>query len=153
MAPPSSPGLLAEADDKVPSSPAAWLAIPARNAYAAEAATPFHSLFRSTAGAPISNYVAATWSNLGPAATTSGDPAGAVPAATVQAAAPPVGSRVGPVQIRPGVAADALRVPLAPARDAATPEAGFMGSVGSFFSTLFAASQAAPLRDGKAWGG
>jgi hypothetical protein len=127
-----------EDDETLPQNPAAWLAIPAHNAYTAEASTPFHSLFRSTTGAPVSNHVAATWSGLKPLALE----ASRVPAPPAE-----------PMPVMPsGAVPIGSGEPVATAAPATAEPEGVLGSIGSFFTTLFAASQSAPLRVGNAWG-
>lgn len=124
---------------KISQNPQAWLAIPAHNAYAIEPSTPFHSLFRTDSSAPISNYVAATWSNLGtdPAQAATGTPA-------VQSAA---------TTPAPDLTA-ASDVPLPVARPnievaTASSSADRLGGISAYLSQVFALSQSAPLREDK----
>ncbi|MDQ0472759.1 lytic transglycosylase domain-containing protein [Labrys wisconsinensis] len=115
--------------------PAVWLAIPARNAYAAEsrtaaaAAGPFQSLFRTDGAAPISNAVAATWSGLGPALATT------APAATS-----------APVELRSVPTAAPVH---APQPQAEAPATDLFSAIGAFFSGIFSPSDAAPVALGK----
>jgi hypothetical protein len=146
-----TPVAAGEADGSVPADPGAWLAIPAHNAYAAEAqSAPFNGLFRTDARAPISNYVAATWTGLGPAvaaaAGTGSGPAASPP--TAFSASPPRAASPAAGAAQPPAAVSALP-------QAASPPLGSspFGPVGDFFADLLAQSQAAPLREGKAWGG
>lgn len=131
VAPVSSNGAQADEPDKIPANPAVWLAIPAHNAYAIEAATPAGRLSRTSLFSPVSNPVAAIWSGIPIAAADRSKPV--TPAAT---------SVLQPDMAAVPVSGD----PVQPA------EAPTQSGIGWFFSSLFATSQASPLRDGKSWG-
>jgi hypothetical protein len=131
---------------KVSQNPAAWLAVPEHNAYAIETNRPFNSLFRTDASAPISNYVAATWSNLGavPPSVSANRPVAQKDAAVT----------VAPAAVRSLTQQATRSVPLpivqpSPVKDTAAANQGVAGGIDGFFVQIFAASQAAPLREDK----
>ena len=129
---------------KVSQNPAAWLAVPAHNAYAIEANTPFHSLFRTDASAPISNYVSATWSNLGAVPPT---PPATAPAVQKDVAAAPVTARAVTQPATPAVPLPVARPRVA--AEVAPAGQGTAGGMDGLLFQIFAASQAAPLREDK----
>ena len=133
---------------KISQNPAAWLAVPAHNAYAIEANRPFNSLFRTDATGPISNYVSATWSNLGavPPAASARSPA-VQNAATVM---PPVADTT--TSTTNTTMSTAVPLPVARPSNidaSAAADRNAAGGVDGFLFQLFAASQAAPLREDK----
>jgi hypothetical protein len=123
-------------EEALPQNPAAWLAIPAHNAYAAEGGMAFHGLFRSNAGAPLSHAVSTHWSRLGPQASEANRS---------------VSPSIGPAP-QAAESAGAGKPLVAPPPQQPQRE-GVLSTIGSFFASIFAVSQAAPVRDGKAWGG
>jgi hypothetical protein len=126
----------AEEGEAISQNPATWLAIPAHNAYAAESGMTFHGLFRSDARAPLSHAVSTQWSGLGPQASEANR--SALPARGTAPAAESASPATPPAPL---------------AREQRQRPEGVLTSIGSYFASIFAVSQAAPIRDGKAWGG